>query len=1009
MVSARRDGAPALHVGEHITRQAPYVTLRPRAVLRLIPVLVTSAWLSACASSSPRPSAARAEGTRPGALAVDPAVPLPAAHQRWLDSTLATLSLRERVGQMVMIWVLGDFTNAREPGFLKIVDQVQRDGVGGLVMSLGSPIEVATKVNYLQGRAKVPLLVGSDVEPGLGRLEGGFFSQTYPSAGTATVLPSNMAIGATGRVDDAMEAGRITGTEARAVGIHVAFSPDVDVNNNPSNPVINVRSFGEDPLAVSRMSAAFVTGVQRSGTAATAKHFPGHGDTDTDSHLGLPVIQVARARMDSVELLPFASAIRAGAAAIMTAHIALPKAYGDSTPATLSPRILQGLLRDTLGFRGMTFTDAMTMEALQKTYGMEESVVRAVEAGNDVLLMPLDVTRAIDAVVRAVESGRIKPARIDASVKRILSLKLRTGAIANPIVSLDALRDSVATPAHWAIANGIAQRAITLIRDSAGLVPIAKTASVLLLTYAPDAEVAAGVPFGAEMRAQDRKVRNIRLSPHSNAAELDSLAIIASLMDRVVVYSYTRTLEGDGRLAIPSQIASFVSRLAATGKLVVVAGGNPYQLKQVPQTPTYLVTYGRGEALERAAARAVFGAAPISGRVPVSLPGFFVRGDGLSRGSASTESPVVPSARVDALRDSLHAVLDRAVADGAFPGAYVAVGTADGVLAEYGAGQLDVADTTRPSARTVWDLASLTKVIGTTSAMLQLVGQRKVALDSPVVRYLPEWTAAGAKVVTVRQLMTHSAGLPAWRPLYKEAASAEEAVGQLYATGPDTEPGKRYLYSDLGFMLLGKLVERVSGEPLARYDSAHLFSPLGMVDTRYLPPAEWRNRIAPTEQDPWRQRKLRGEVHDENAAMIGGVSGHAGLFSSGRDLARFARMYLKGGALEGQRVFDAPTLAQFTRAQDTTISRRALGWETPTGGNSAGHGMSPSAFGHTGFTGTSLWMDPQQGIFVLLLTNRVNPTRQNLKIGRVRQSVADAALAALGMSATSRPGPGGRD
>jgi CubicO group peptidase (beta-lactamase class C family) len=290
--------------------------------------------------------------------------------------------------------------------------------------------------------------------------------------------------------------------------------------------------------------------------------------------------------------------------------------------------------------------------------------------------------------------------------------------------------------------------------------------------------------------------------------------------------------------------------------------------------------------------------------------------------------------------------------------------------------------------------------------MLQLVGQRKVALDSPVVQYLPQWTASGVSRITVRQLMTHSAGLPAWRPLYKEAGSADQALQQLFATGPDTVPGKRFLYSDLGFMLLGKLVERVSGEPLALYDMMHVFAPLGMLDTRYLPPAEWRARIAPTEQDPWRQRKLRGEVHDENAAIIGGVSGHAGLFSSGRDLSRFARMYLRGGTLDGQRVFDATTVSQFTRAQDPSVSRRALGWETPTGGNSAGHGLSPMAFGHTGFTGTSLWMDPQQGIFVLLLTNRVNPTRENRKIGAVRVALADAAIAALQLGRSASV-PGG--
>ncbi len=372
-------------------------------------------------------------------------------------------------------------------------------------------------------------------------------------------------------------------------------------------------------------------------------------------------------------------------------------------------------------------------------------------------------------------------------------------------------------------------------------------------------------------------------------------------------------------------------------------------------------------------------------------------GNGCARkpATASVTPAGVPAIRVAALRDSIRIVLDRAIADSAFPGAYVVVGNRDGVLAEYGAGRLDVLDDTRPTASTVWDLASLTKVVGTTSAMLQLIGQGKVALDSPVVRYLPEWTAPGAARITVRMLLTHSAGLPAWRPFYKEASTADEAFAQLFATAPDTVPGTRFLYSDLGFMLLGKLVERVSGERLDQYDVTHVFEPLGMRDTRYLPPTDWRARIAPTEQDPWRQRKLRGEVHDENASRVGGVSGHAGLFSSGRDLARFAQAYLRGGELGGTRVFDAATLAQFTTLQNVAISRRALGWETPTGGNSAGRQLSPQAFGHTGFTGTSLWMDPPQDLFVVLLTNRVNPTRTNLKIGRVRAAMADAVAGAM--------------
>jgi CubicO group peptidase (beta-lactamase class C family) len=353
--------------------------------------------------------------------------------------------------------------------------------------------------------------------------------------------------------------------------------------------------------------------------------------------------------------------------------------------------------------------------------------------------------------------------------------------------------------------------------------------------------------------------------------------------------------------------------------------------------------------------------------------------------------------------DSVQRVLRAALADSAFPGAYAAIGTRDGLIAELGVGRLDATDPSTPSATTLWDLASLTKVIGTTSAMVQLVGSGRVALDTPVVRYLPEWTARGAERITVRQLLSHNAGLPAWRAFYKEAETAEEATRQLFATSPDTLPGTRFLYSDLGFILLGKLVERVSGERLQDYDGRHVFAPLGMTETAYLPASRLLPRIAPTEVDPWRRRQVRGEVHDENAVRFGGVSGHAGLFSTGRDLARFARMYLNWGQLDGVRVFDSTTVARFIAVQNPSISQRALGWETPTGGNSAGRRLSPTAFGHTGFTGTSLWMDPSRGVFVLLLTNRVNPTRENRKIGGVRMALADAVVGAL---SEASPAPG---
>ncbi|CAA9308064.1 MAG: Beta-lactamase class C-like and penicillin binding proteins (PBPs) superfamily, partial [uncultured Gemmatimonadaceae bacterium] len=365
-----------------------------------------------------------------------------------------------------------------------------------------------------------------------------------------------------------------------------------------------------------------------------------------------------------------------------------------------------------------------------------------------------------------------------------------------------------------------------------------------------------------------------------------------------------------------------------------------------------------------------------------------------------------------ALGDALRRALDAALADSAFPGAYAVVGNRAGVLVEYGVGHLEwpaLANGANPApdGRTLWDLASLTKVVATTSAVAQLVGERKIDLDAPVQRYLPQWTGAGKERVTVRHLLTHSGGLPAWRPLHKEATSAAGALALVFATELDTVPGARYLYSDMGAILLGQVVERVSGEPLDRYLARRLFGPLGMRDTRYRPPAVELARVAPTEYDPWRQRKLRGEVHDENAAALGGVAAHAGLFSTGHDLARFARAYLNGGTLDGARVFDAAVLRQFTARQDSALSHRALGWETPTGQNSAGRLMSRSAFGHTGFTGTSFWVDPGHDLFVILLTNRVNPTRQNTRIGRVRSALADAVTAAA-RGAAPPPSPSGR-
>lgn len=562
----------------------------------------------------------------------------------WVDSTLASLSARERVGQMMMFWTLGDYTSLDDTTFAEIVRWIDQDGVGGITMSLGTPIEVADKLNYWQRRARVPLLVAADLEPSLMRLETAIFPHYLLETGGATAFPTAMAIAATGRDEDAYDVGRAIALEARAVGIHLNFAPVVDVNVNPDNPVIGTRSFGEDPARVARLSAQFIRGTHDGGALATAKHFPGHGDTDVDSHVGLPVVKATRARLDSVELVPFRAAIRAGADFVMSAHIALPALGGDSsTPATLRADVMHALLRDSLGFKGVTITDALSMHGVGKGYTVEETVVRAIQAGADILLRPTnddkhanEVTRAVDAVMAALQRFDLTPARIDSSVTRILWLKARLGLATKRLVSTDSVRAVVGAAEHRALAQDVAQRAITLLRDSAAMVPLEAGARIAIVSYMPETELKAGRAFAKELTLLRPNARVVaKLSPATGKAQLDSIARVLHGADAIVIAAYVRRVEGAGRTTVPPHLAAWIDSVAAGRRAVVVSFGNPYVIRQFPRVRAYLNTYGIGDALEVAAARALSGVRAIAGTSPVSLPGFFKAGDGLTRGAAS--------------------------------------------------------------------------------------------------------------------------------------------------------------------------------------------------------------------------------------------------------------------------------------------------------------------------------------------------------------------------------------
>ncbi len=519
-----------------------------------------------------------------------------------------------------MPWLAGNYSAFDTDAFAEAAAWVDSAAVGGIVISIGSPLDVAAKLNALQLRSKLPLLIAADLEWGTGmRLVGG------------TAFPMPMALGATGRELDAYEMGRVTAIEARAAGIQMTFSPVGDLNNNPLNPIINTRSFGEDPYDVSRLISGYIRGAAEHGLYTTVKHFPGHGDTGIDSHLALPVEPGCWNRLDTLELVPFRAAIKAGATAVMVAHIMFPcVGGGDSVPATLSPPITTGILRDSLGFRGLVVTDALTMGAIVSKYGPGESAVRAFLAGSDILLMPSNLDSARDAMLAALDGGRISPERLDASVRRILTLKANAGLFTRRTVSLDSISLVVGQQAFQDVADDIAQRALTLVVPG----PIndyrARRGRVAVITYAEETNLGVGGVLVEELRKRGDTVATFRIYPPSGPLSYDSARVLIRNSPRVIFASSVRPIAWRGNVALPDSLATLIAATAVAKPTVLVSFGSPYLLNQIPGFGgSYLLAWSDVPATERAVAKALTGAASITGKSPVALSPQFPRGVGI--------------------------------------------------------------------------------------------------------------------------------------------------------------------------------------------------------------------------------------------------------------------------------------------------------------------------------------------------------------------------------------------
>jgi beta-N-acetylhexosaminidase len=970
-----------------------------RAMRKLSRWLLMLALFSMATTSHTQKSTRASDAPKPAGLSPE--------SERWVSQTLKSMSLDEKIGQLFAVWAYGSFLSTESQDYKDLLRDVEEKHIGSFaIQTQGSPVGIvrsqvyptAVLVNTLQRHAKVPLLVAADFERGTSmRVEEG---ASFPHA---------MAIGATGRPEDAYTMGKITALEGKAVGVPWIFAPDADVNSNPANPIINTRSFGEDPAHVSEFVAAFVRGVEENGGLATAKHFPGHGDTSTDSHLDLPTVTSDRAHLDSVELAPFRAAIAAGASTIMTGHLAVPALEPDpDVPATMSPKITTDLLRTQMGFDGLVVTDALDMGGVTVRYPPGEVAVRSILAGADVLLVPPVLDAALQAVHEAVASGRIPMSRLDEAVTRVLRAKAKLGLNKSKLVDLESLARDFNRPEFETAALDIADRGITLLRDDQHILPLdsTKPSRVLLVAVSGDNDPYPAGNLEGEIRSRVDSLASVRMDTRFVRADTVKLPSPDSY-DVAIAAIFVRVADRKGSIGLPDDQAAVVDRLLAAGKPVIVACfGSPYLAQRFPSAKTWIAAFSTVDVAQWAMGRALFGQTAVGGRLPVNIPGVAALGAGLDLPAQPMKLRAADTKSAARLQPA-YDVLSRAVIDHAFPGGVLAVGYNDELIVHGFGRQTYDANSPAVTADTIYDAASLTKAVVTSTLVAMQAEAGRIGLDLPVSRYIPEWNAGPnpdwRKTVTVRNLLTHNSGLPAHKDYFLTLHSKREFIAAICKEPLEYAPGSKTIYSDLGFILLGEILERATGKIVDQLAQEKIFAPLQMTSATFNPGKNILSQIAPTENDAtFRKRLLQGEVHDENAFAMGGVSGHAGMFTTASDLAAFCQMMLNGGIYGHHRMLTRATISLFTAPQSIAGNARTLGWMSPTPNSSSGKYFSPRSYGHLGYTGTSIWIDPDRKLFVILLTNRVNPTRENDKIAAVRPAVHDAVVESLGLAPTAK-------
>ncbi|MGI0105997.1 glycoside hydrolase family 3 N-terminal domain-containing protein [Salinimicrobium sp. WS361] len=926
-------------------------------------------------------------------------------NSKWVDSVMTTLSPDERIAQLIMV---AAYSNRGEDHKQEILKLINEQKIGGLIFFQGDPESQVKLMNEYQEVSTVPLLGAIDGEWGLGmRLD------------STISYPFQMALGAVQEEDLIYELGTEVGRQIKRTGLHLNFAPVVDVNNNPNNPVINYRSFGEDKYNVARKATAYMQGMQDAKLLPTAKHFPGHGDTDTDSHYSLPQINHPVVRLDSLELYPFKEVMKAGIGGVMVAHLNIPALDSTGVPSTLSKPIITGLLKEELGFEGLIVTDAMNMKGV--TEGNEPGIVDkdAILAGNDLLEFTVEVSKAISEIRKAVNQGLISQKEIDSRARKILAVKQWVGLNNYEPVEVKNILEEINTPKAVYLKRKLAEASLTVLKNTNNVIPVQELESLRI----------ASVSFGTMERTVFQETLDLYAGiTHFNLPADASELMVQTLKDQLQNYDVVISGIHDfskfprNNLRLNEDVLQLIKELASKDNSIFAFFKNPYVLNKIDgieDAAGLVVAYQDSEETQEVAAQLIFGGLGANGKLPVSVGKKFKGGDGLEVEGGIRFSYTLPEAAgmdSEILKTRIDSLMNLAMEMKATPGAQILVAKDQKVIFHKAYGTHTYSDTVTVKKDDVYDLASVTKISTSMAALMELYEQGKFKLDGTLADHLPSFRRSNKADIPFYDILTHQARFQPWIPFWKDTFRKNGSYKRktfkkipsedypikikegmyLHKNYPNKivkairnsplREKKEYVYSDFFFILAPRVVESRTELSFTDFLQENFYNPLGATTVGFNPQLPLY-RIVPTENDfLFRQQPIHGTVHDEGAIMLGGVSGHAGLFANSNDLAKLLQMYLNGGNYGGKQYLEEQTLQKFT---ETTFpnkdNHRALGFDKPhynEQGESRNTAQDASAasFGHTGFTGIMVWMDPEVDLLYIFLSNRVHPTRDNHRL-----------------------------